>query len=154
MADIRFDEQLFNKQINDCRVNFFKSLSVLLKKYKENRINITSDSQLKLEEAWKGLNGSFTEIQTLKQAFITSINKLIVITKSLDDSIVAQNDIKINLKRQLSELSGSKETSMGMLDNSKIIRTHVLYGNYLLTVICIFMVVKLIKMYRASQPTK
>ena len=64
MADIRFDEQLFNKQINDCRVNFFKSLSVLLKKYKENRINITSDSQLKLEEAWKGLNGSFTEIQT------------------------------------------------------------------------------------------
>ena len=154
MADIRFDEQLFNKQINDCRVNFFKSLSVLLKKYKENRINITSDSQLKLEEAWKGLNGSFTEIQTLKQAFITSINKLIVITKSLDDSIVAQNDIKINLKRQLSELSGSKETSIGMLDNSKIIRTHVLYGNYLLTVICIFMVVKLIKMYRASQPTK
>ena len=154
MADIRFDEQLFNKQINDCRVNFFKSLSVLLKKYKENRINITSDSQLKLEEAWKGLNGSFTEIQTLKQAFITSINKLIVITKSLDDSIVAQNDIKINLKRQLSELSGSKETSMGMLDNSKIIRTHVLYGNYLLTVICIFMVVKLINMYRASQPTK
>lgn len=154
MADIRFDEQLFNKQINDCRVNFFNSLSVLLKKYKENRINITSDSQLKLEEAWKGLNGSFTEIQTLKQAFITSINKLIVITKSLDDSIVAQNDIKINLKRQLSELSGSKETSMGMLDNSKIIRTHVLYGNYLLTVICIFMVVKLIKMYRASQPTK
>ena len=154
MAAIRFDEQLFNKQINDCRVNFFKSLSVLLKKYKENRINITSDSQLKLEEAWKGLNGSFTEIQTLKQAFITSINKLIVITKSLDDSIVAQNDIKINLKRQLSELSGSKETSMGMLDNSKIIRTHVLYGNYLLTVICIFMVVKLINMYRASQPTK
>ena len=154
MADIRFDEQLFNKQINDCRVNFFKSLSVLLKKYKENRINITSDSQLKLEEAWKGLNGSFTEIQTLKQAFITSINKLIVITKSLDDSIVAQNDIKINLKRQLSELSGSKGTSMGMLDNSKIIRTHVLYGNYLLTVICIFMVVKLINMYRASQPTK
>ena len=154
MADIRFDEQLFNKQINDCRVNFFKSLSVLLKKYKENRINITSDSQLKLEEAWKRLNGSFTEIQTLKQAFITSINKLIVITKSLDDSIVAQNDIKINLKRQLSELSGSKETSMGMLDNSKIIRTHVLYGNYLLTVICIFMDVKLFKMYRASQPTK
>lgn len=152
MGDIQFNEQLFNKQMNDCRENFFNSLSLLLKNYNTHRINGTQDSQLELEKAWTKLNASFNEIKTLKQAFILSIDRLIVVTKSLDDSITTQNAIKTDLKLRLAGFSGSKETSMGMLDNTKILRTHVLYGNYLLTVICIFMIVKLVKIYRENQP--
>ena len=148
MSDIKFDELIFNKQMNECRQNFFNSLSQLLKNYKTHRTNnITLEIQSELDTSLRMLTDSLNEIRKLKQVFITSIDKLSVITQTLDVDMTKQTSIKAILKKQLNDLSGSKETSIGMLDGSKIIRTHVLYGNYLITFICIFMIVMLSKIY-------
>lgn len=150
MSDIKFNETLFNTQMNECRQNFFNSLSELLQNYKTNRTTpITLENQLNLDDSWRLLTVSLNEIKILKRAFISSINILSVNTQTLDDDIINQTSIKMDLKSKLNDLSGSKESSIGMLDGSKTLRTHVLYGNYLLTLICIVMIVMLIKMYRS-----
>ena len=150
MSDIKFDETLFNTQMNECRQNFFNSLSELLQNYKTNRTTpITLENQLNLDDSWRLLTVSLNEIKILKRAFISSINILSVNTQTLDDDIINQTSIKMDLKSKLNDFSGSKESSIGMLDGSKTLRTHVLYGNYLLTLICIVMIVMLIKMYRS-----
>ena len=150
MSNITFDETLFNTQMNECRRNFFNSLSDLLQNYKINRTTpITTENQLELSNSWNLLTVSLNEIKVLKRTFISSINILSVNTQTLDDDIINQTSIKMDLKSKLNDFSGSKESSIGMLDGSKTLRTHVLYGNYLLALICIFMIVMLIKMYRS-----
>ena len=150
MSNITFDETLFNTQMNECRQKFFNSLSDLLKNYKINRTTpITTENQLELSNSWNLLTVSLNEIKVLKRTFISSINILSVNTQTLDDDIINQTSIKMDLKSKLNDFSGSKESSIGMLDGSKTLRTHVLYGNYLLALICIFMIVMLIKMYRS-----
>ena len=150
MSNITFDETLFNTQMNECRQKFFNSLSDLLKNYKINRTTpITTENQLRLSNSWDLLTVSLNEIKVLKRTFISSINILSVNTQTLDDDIINQTSIKMDLKSKLNDFSGSKESSIGMLDGSKTLRTHVLYGNYLLALICIFMIVMLIKMYRS-----
>lgn len=154
MSDIKFDEVKFNQQMNECRTNFFNSLSELLKNYKTHRTTpITLENQSNLDTSWITLTVSLNEIKKLKGAFVSSINILLVDTQTLDDDITNQTYIKKDLKQKLNDLSGSKESSIGMLDGSKIIRTHVLYGNYLLTLICIFMIVMLVKNYRNMKPS-
>ncbi len=149
MSDINFDETLFNKQMNECRQHFFNNLSDLLENYKIHRTEPTLLNQANLDNSWELLIVSLNEIKILKREFISSINILSVNTQTLDDDLVNQTSIKMDLKSKLNSLSGSNESSIGMLDGSKILRTHVLYGNFLLTLICIFMIVMLIKMYRS-----
>ena len=150
MSNINFDETLFNTQMNECRQKFFNRLSELLRNYKINRTTpITTENQLMLSNSWDLLTVSLNEIKVLKRTFISSINILSVNTQTLDDDIINQTSIKMDLKGKINDLSGSTESSIGMLDGSKTLRTHVLYGNYLLALICIFMIVMLIKMYRS-----
>ena len=150
MSNINFDETLFNTQMNECRQKFFNRLSELLRNYKINRTTpITTENQLMLSNSWDLLTVSLNEIKVVKRTFISSINILSVNTQTLDDDIINQTSIKMDLKGKINDLSGSTESSIGMLDGSKTLRTHVLYGNYLLALICIFMIVMLIKMYRS-----
>ena len=153
MVAIIFDEIAFNVEVNECRKIFFRNLSNLLKEHKKNRTEPTIVNQANLDASWNVLTVSLNVIKDLKLEFISKINILSVKTHTLDDDIRDQISLNVNLKRQLNELSVSKETSIGMLDGSKTIRTHVLYGNYLLTLICIFMIVMLIKMYRNIKPS-
>lgn len=148
LFNVKFDEQDFNEQMNKCRMNFFNSLSEVLINYRiQGTTPVTIENQDKLDKSWINLNTSLDTIKILKQTFLTSIGKLITITQELDDAITNQNNIKISLNKKIKDLSGSKETSIGMLDGSKITRTHVLYGNYLLSIICIIIIVFGVKQF-------
>ena len=154
MDDLEFEEVEFNSLMNECRTQFFTRLNSVLLKYKINRITPTTSNRAELDRSWSDLTIALQLIITLKREFISSVNTLILITQKLDDDIVKQNTVKSQLKQKLNALSGSTESSIGMLDNSKLIRTHVLYGNYLIACICIFMIYKLIILYRTMSPSK